>query len=105
MIQGKIETVSIRTKERVAEISWFNDIIGGDTDYLGVLDNTRRSSYEHCRDITLEAERLGFSNILYPSAYTVGQYVLTFAACVAPETHKITLLLAIRTGEVHPPML
>ncbi|PXY46135.1 LLM class flavin-dependent oxidoreductase [Flavobacterium hydrophilum] len=105
MIKGKIETVSIRTTERVAEISWFNDIIGGDTEYLGVLDNTRRSSYEHCREITLEAERLGFSNILYPSAYTVGQDVLTFAASVAPEISKITLLLAIRTGEVHPPML
>ena len=44
MIEGKIETVAIRTPERVAEISWFNDIIGGDTAYLGVLDNDRRSS-------------------------------------------------------------
>lgn len=105
MIEGKIETVAIRTPERVAEISWFNDIIGGDTAYLGVLDNDRRSSYEHCREITLEAEKLGFSNILYPSAYTVGQDGLAFAASVAPETNKITFLLAIRTGEVHPPML
>lgn len=100
-----ITTAPIRTTQRVAEISWFNDIIGGDTEYLGVLDNSRRSSYEHCRDITLEAEKLGFSNILYPTAYTVGQDVLTFAASVAPETEKITFLAAIRTGEIHPPML
>jgi alkanesulfonate monooxygenase len=100
-----IKTAPIRTTQRVAEIAWFNDIIGGDTEYLGVLDNNRRSSYEHCREITLEAEKLGFSNILYPTAYTVGQDVLTFAASVAPETSLITFLAAIRTGEIHPPML
>ena len=90
MIEGKIETVVIRTSERVAEISWFNDIIGGDTAYLGVLDNDRRSSYEHCREITLEAEKLGFSNILYPSAYTVGQDGLAFAAIIKmPKTELL----------------
>lgn len=100
-----IQTVPIRTPQRVAEISWFDDIIGGDTEYLGVLDNTRRSSFEHCKDIVLAAERLGFSNILFPTAFTVGQDVLTFAAGVARLTSKITLLTAIRTGEFHPPML
>ncbi|PWG78380.1 LLM class flavin-dependent oxidoreductase [Pararcticibacter amylolyticus] len=101
----KIVPVNVRTAQRVAEVSWFNDIIGGDTEYLGVLDEKRRSSFEHCRDITLAAERLGFSKILLPSAYTVGQDVLTFASGVAPFTSKINLLAAIRTGEVYPPML
>jgi alkanesulfonate monooxygenase len=105
MALSEIKTVPIRTQQRVAEISWFNDIIGGDTEYLGVLDNERRSSYEHCRDITLEAERLGFSNILYPTAYTVGQDVLTITSALAPQTSRITFLAAIRTGEIHPPML
>jgi alkanesulfonate monooxygenase len=100
-----IQTVPIRTTQRVAEISWFNDIIGGDTEYLGVLDNERRSSFEHCKDIVLAAEELGFSNILFPTAFTVGQDVLTFAAGVAKLTKNITLLTAIRTGEFHPPML
>jgi len=100
-----IETADIQTTQRVAEISWFNDIIGGDTEYLGILDPSRRSSFEHCRKITLEAERLGFSNILFPTAYTVGQDVLTFASALAQETSNITFLAAIRTGEIHPPML
>lgn len=100
-----IKTADIRTTQRVAEISWFNDIIGGDTEYLGILDNTRRSNFEHCRDITLEAEKLGFSNILYPTAYTVGQDVWTITSALAPLTEKITFLAAVRTGEVHPPML
>ncbi len=105
MTLSKLHTANIKTPQRVAEISWFNDIIGGDTEYLGILDPSRRSSYEHCRNITLEAERLGFSNILYPTAYTVGQDVLTMTSALARETSTITFLAAIRTGEVHPPML
>ncbi len=105
MTLAKITTVPIRTTQRVAEVAWFDDIIGGDTEYLGVLDNTRRSSFAHCKDIALEAEKLGFSTILFPTAYTVGQDPLTFAAGIAPLTSAINLLVAIRTGEFHPPML
>ncbi|GAB3803731.1 LLM class flavin-dependent oxidoreductase [Spirosoma humi] len=105
MTLSTIVPVAIRTTQRVAEVSWFDDIIGGDTEYLGVLDNSRRSSFAHCKDIALEAERLGFSSILFPTAYTVGQDPLTFAAGMATLTQKINLLVAIRTGEVHPPTL
>jgi alkanesulfonate monooxygenase len=68
-------------------------------------DNERRSNFSHCGNITLAAEKLGYSNILLPTSYTVGQDVLTFAAGIAPQTHKINLLTAIRCGEIHPPML
>ena len=105
MTLSTITPVTTRTTDRVAEVSWFDDIIGGDTEYLGVLDNSRRSNFEHCKAITLEAERLGFSSILFPTAFTVGQDPLTFAAGVATHTRKINLLVAIRTGEFHPPML
>lgn len=101
----KWQPVSIRTKEWVAEIGWFDDIIGGDTAYLGKLDNNRRSSFEHCKDIMLDAEDAGFADILLPTAYTVGQEAITFAASIAPFTKKIKLLTAIRTGEIHPPSL
>lgn len=101
----KWESALVRTKERVAEISWFNDIIGGDTEYLGVLDPKRRSSFEHCKEIVLQADAAGFKNILLPTAYTVGQEAITFAAAVAPLTENISLLAAIRTGELHPPTL
>ena len=95
----------IRTSQRVAEISWFSDLCGGDTEYLGVLDNNRRADFRHSGDIVLNAERLGFSNILLPSAYTVGQDVFGFASGIGPQTSRINLLTAIRTGEMHPPML
>jgi alkanesulfonate monooxygenase len=101
----EIHAVPIRTKQRVAEISWFSDLCGGDTQFLGVLDEARRSTFRHCADIVRSAEKLGFNNVLLPSAYTVGQDVLTFASGVAPQTSRINLLTAIRTGELHPPML
>lgn len=100
-----IVPIDVRTPQQVAEISWFDDIIGGDTEHLGVLDTSRRSSFSHCAAIAKNAEKLGFTNILLPTAYTVGQDVLTFAAGIAPQTDRINLLTAIRTGEVHPPML
>ncbi len=102
---NQIVAVPVRTQQRVAEISWFDDIIGGDTEYLGVLDHSRRSNFEHCKHIAQTADRLGYRKILLPTAYTVGQEVLTFAAGVAPFTNNINLITAIRTGEYHPPML
>ncbi len=105
MAKKKWEPVSIRTEERVSETGWFDDIIGGDTEYLGVLDNSRRSNYEHCRNIILQAETRGFKNILFPTAFTVGQEALTFAASIAPELSRIKILSAVRTGEIHPPSL
>jgi alkanesulfonate monooxygenase len=102
---SEIVPIDVRTPQSVAEISWFDDIIGGDTEHLGVLDPYRRSSFAHCVDIAKHAEKLGFTNLLLPTAYTVGQDVVTFAAGLAPQTTQINLLTAIRTGEMHPPML
>jgi alkanesulfonate monooxygenase len=100
-----LTSVPVRTQQRVVEVSWFDDLCSGDTAYLGVLDDKRRSNYEHCRKILLTAEKLGYRNILLPSSYIVGQDPLLFAAALAPQTSKINLLVAIRCGEVHPPML
>jgi alkanesulfonate monooxygenase len=100
-----LTSVLVRTEQRVVEVSWFDDLCSGDTAYLGVLDNKRRSNYEHCRKILLTAEKMGYRNILLPSSYIVGQDPLLFAAALAPQTSKINLLVAIRCGEVHPPML
>jgi len=104
-MEEKWQTVNIRTEERVAELGWFDDIIGGDTGFLGELDNSRRSSFEHCKAIALQADEAGFNNILLPTAYTVGQEAITFAAAIAPYLNNIKLLTAIRTGEIHPPSL
>lgn len=95
----------IRTPDPVCEMAWFADLCGGDTAMIGVPDPTRRSSFEHCRNIVLTAEQHGFLNILLPTSYMIGQEVIPFAAAVAPSTSTISLLPAIRLGEVHPPTL
>lgn len=101
----KIEQVGIRTEQRIAEVAWFDDLCGGDTGFLGTVDPSRRSNYEHCGDIIKTADKLGYENILLPTSYVIGQEVLPFAAALAPQTQQINMLAAIRTGEIHPPML
>lgn len=87
------------------EVSWFSALCSDDYAYLGVPDGALRSSWEHCRDIALAAERLGFRNILAPSSYQVGQDTLSFVAGMAPLTSTMNFLAAIRCGELHPVML
>ena len=48
---------------------------------------------------------LPFQNILLPSGWIAGQDALTFAAAMGPQTHQINQLVALRMGEVWPPML
>lgn len=105
MLGQTFEAVPVRTDLRAAEVSWFCDLCGGDTAYLGTIDEERRSNFEHCRNILLEAEKLGYQNILLPTSYIVGQDALVFASAMATQTSKINLLVAIRCGEIHPPML
>lgn len=87
------------------EMAWFAALCSDDYAQLGVPDGRLRSSFEHCRDITLEAEAQGFRNILCPSSYQVGQDTLSFVAAMAPLTDRINMLAAIRCGEMHPIML
>lgn len=88
-----------------AEVSWFSALCSDDYAFLGVPDGALRSSWEHCRDILLEAEKQGFCNILCPSSYQVGQDTLSFVAGCAPLTEKINMLAAVRCGEMQPIML
>ena len=87
------------------EVSWFSALCSDDYAFLGVPDGALRSSWEHCRDILLEAENQGFRNILCPSSYQVGQDTLSFVAGCAPLTNRINMLAAIRCGEMQPIML
>jgi sulfoquinovose monooxygenase len=88
-----------------SEISWFAALCADDYAYLGVPDGALRSSWNHCRDIALAAERHGFRNILCPSSYQVGQDTLSFVAACAPLTSSINFLAAVRCGEMQPIML
>lgn len=87
------------------EISWFCPLCDDDYEYLGVPDPKLRSSFEHCREVLLAAERNGFDNILCPSGYSLGIDPVAFAAGVAPSTSRIRLLVAVRCGELWPPQL
>jgi alkanesulfonate monooxygenase len=95
----------IRTTERKAEIAWFSALCGDDYEYLGVPDGSLRSNYEHCGEIVRRADAHGFQNILLPSGWIVGQDALAFASAMAPQTQQINQLVALRMGEVWPPML
>lgn len=88
-----------------AEVSWFAPICSDDYEYLGVPDPLLKSSFAHTAEILLEADRLGYRNILCPSSFQVGQDTWTFASAVAPQTENINLLPAVRCGELWPPML
>jgi len=87
------------------EVAWFSALCADDYEFLGVPDGSLRSSWEHCRDIVLTADRLGYNNILLPNGYVPGQDTLTFAGGMAALTEQIFLLVAVRCGEYHPPML
>lgn len=101
-----LDGVTIRSAELDAvEVSWFSALCADDYEFLGVPDDSLRSSWEHCRDIVLTADRLGYNNILLPNGYVPGQDTLTFAGGVAVLTEQINLLVAVRCGEYHPPML
>lgn len=87
------------------EISWFSALCDDDYEFLGVPDTMLKSSWEHCRDIVMQAEAGGFDNILLPSGYELGIDTTAFAAGIAPMLKRMRLLMATRIGEVWPPQL
>jgi alkanesulfonate monooxygenase len=87
------------------EVAWFGSLCDDDYEFLGVANPALRSSWEHCRDITLAAQRGGFDNILLPSGYTLGIDATVFAAAIAPLVDRMKLLLALRMGELWLPQL
>ena len=93
------------TSIRPLEIAWFSALCDDDYEFLGVPDASLRSSWPHCRNIVLTADRYGYDNVLLPSGYGLGIDNTAFAAAVAPATDQIKLLLAIRMGELVAPQV
>lgn len=96
---------AIRTTERVCEVAWFAALCQDDYEFLGVPDGRLRSSFAHCSEIVRRADAHGFQNILLPSGWIAGQDALSFAAGIGTSVQNINLLVALRMGEVWPPML
>lgn len=90
---------------RPVEVAWFGALCDDDYEFLGVPDDRLRSSWSHCRDIALAADRNGFDNILLPSGYTLGIDTVAFAGGIAPLVEQIQLLVAVRMGELWLPQL
>jgi alkanesulfonate monooxygenase len=87
------------------EVAWFSALCDDDYEFLGVPDPALKSSWEHCRNIVLDVEEGGFDNVLLPSGYALGIDSTAFAAAIAAATRRISLLLAVRVGEMWPPQL
>ena len=90
---------------RPCEVSWFSALCDDDYEFLGQPDPMLQSSWEHCRNIVLTAEKGGFDNILLPSGYQLGLDTTVFAAAIAPFLDRMRLLMAVRIGEDWPPQL
>ena len=98
--------INCRSKNiKGAEVAWFAPLCNGDDEYLSRHDLRYKSDWSNTSNVAITADRLGYRNILCPSSYQVGQDTMTFASAIAPLTHQMNLLTAIRCGEVHPPML
>lgn len=94
-----------KPKNSGCEIAWFSALCDDDYEFLGVPDPKLKSSWEHCRDIVLQAETGGFDNILLPSGYELGIDTTAFGAAIATWTKAIHLLMAVRIGESWPAQL
>ncbi len=95
----------IRTLAPRVEVAWFSALCSDDYEFLGVPDGALRSSFAHCSRIVRRADELGYQNILMPSGWASGQETLPFSAATAVLTRQIHHLVAVRMGEIHPPML
>lgn len=87
------------------EVSWFSALCDDDYEFLGQPDPELQSSWAHCRNIVLAADRHRYDNVLLPSGYALGIDNAAFAAAIAPLAQHIRLLLAVRCGELIVPQL
>jgi alkanesulfonate monooxygenase len=92
------------TRRPTVEMAWFSALCDDDYEFLGQPDPSLASSFEHCRNIVLTADRYGFDNVLLPSGYQLGIDNTVFCAAMAPMT-SLRMLLAIRCGELVVPQL
>src|SRR6478735_11814725 len=91
-VAGRHGGASAMTARGPCEISWFSALCDDDYEFLGVPDPRLQSSFDHCRDIVLQAESGGFDNVLLPSGYALGIDTTAFAAAMAPLLRRMRML-------------
>lgn len=82
------------------DIFWFLPT-SGDTRYLGKSDFGRAPSNAYLRQIAVTAEDLGYDGLLIPTGSSCLDPWVT-AASLVPVTHRIKLLVALRTSLGNP---
>lgn len=82
------------------EIFWFLPT-SGDTRYLGRSDFGREPTNAYMRDIAVTAERQGFDGLLIPTGASCLDPWVTASSLVG-HTHRIKLLVALRTSIMGP---
>lgn len=82
------------------DIFWFLPT-SGDTRYLGKSDFGRAPSNAYLRQIAVTAEHLGYDGLLIPTGSSCLDPWVT-AASLVPVTHRIKLLVALRTSLGNP---
>ena len=82
------------------DIFWFLPT-SGDTRYLGRSDFGRAPTNDYMRQIAVTAESLGYDGLLIPTGSSCLDPWVT-AASLVPVTHRIKLLVALRTSLGNP---
>lgn len=85
MLEAPIQFVPTRTGKRSCEVAWFDDLCGGDTAFLGILNPERRRNYPHCADVKKTADHGRFRHILLSPSYITGREVIPFAPAMGPR--------------------
>lgn len=83
-----------------ADIFWFLPT-SGDTRYLGTSDFGRAPDIDYIQQIAVAADRLGYDGLLIPTGASCLDPWVT-AASLVPVTHRIKLLVALRTSLMGP---
>lgn len=82
------------------DIFWFLPT-SGDTRYLGRSDSGRPATNKYMQQIAVAAESLGYDGVLIPTGSSCLDPWIT-AASLVPITHRLKLLVALRTSLGNP---
>jgi alkanesulfonate monooxygenase len=82
------------------DIFWFLPT-SGDTRYLGRSDSGRPATNKYMQQIAIAAESLGYDGVLIPTGSSCLDPWIT-AASLVPVTHRLKLLVALRTSLGNP---
>src|SRR5450830_1025629 len=82
------------------DIFWFPPT-SGDTRYLGRSDSGRPATNKYMQQIAVAAESLGYDGVLIPTGSSCLDPWIT-AASLVPVTHRLKLLVALRTSLGNP---